>query len=293
MIEPKTVFNNLNEVWMVPPDLPYFSGHFPGRPIFPAVGIVDASLELIRKRLNMKSAYLKSLPGARFMAPITPETQVKIDLTRIDSSDNPEVSQWSVEWKSSLDDTSFAVLQLEVCESDSAAANGSALSLSSCLPSESEQPSPNVLHENFRVADLLNYIPHRPPMVWIDRVMSFGETSGECLVDIKSGELYLGLDALRPSSCLEFIGQAYGFCWIAYVIRVLDPGSLGMKTAMTAAFKDSKFASPADFANVQPGDELRVKLSNLRRKGPITLIQGQVWKGDLLLAESDLRTFSR
>jgi predicted hotdog family 3-hydroxylacyl-ACP dehydratase len=141
--------------------------------------------------------------------------------------------------------------------------------------------------------DIYKYIPHRPPMVWIDWVTRYSAVDGECLVDVKKDALYMGAEGLRPSSCVEFIAQTYGFVWICYVTKVLDPTSKGMSVAMLAAFKDVKFAAPEVIQGVKQGDRLVCKISGIRAMGPITSFQGEVWKGDILLTQAQMRTFSQ
>lgn len=141
--------------------------------------------------------------------------------------------------------------------------------------------------------DVYRYIPHRPPMVWIDWITDYGPTHGECLIDVKPDALYMSPEGLRPSSCVEFIAQTYGFVWIAYVTRVLDPDAKGMSIAMLAAFKDVTFAPPDVMRSVKPGDRLVCKISGLRRLGPITTLRGQLFNGATLLAEGQIRTFSQ
>lgn len=140
--------------------------------------------------------------------------------------------------------------------------------------------------------DLYQFIPHRPPMVWIDYVTAFSATAGECIIDINKDALYMGPEGLRPSSCVEFIAQTYGFMWICQITRVLDPSSKGMSVAMLAAFKDVKFATPEVMRSVKHGDRLISKISGARPMGPITLFRGEVRFGEILLAEAQMRTYS-
>lgn len=83
----------IQALWSVPVDLPYFSGHFPGSPIFPAVGIVDATLHTLRTHLKNPSLHLAGVPVAKFISPITPELDVIVELRAIDKTD------WQAEWK--------------------------------------------------------------------------------------------------------------------------------------------------------------------------------------------------
>ncbi|MGE4133656.1 MAG: hypothetical protein AB7F86_18610 [Bdellovibrionales bacterium] len=80
--------------WTVPADLPYFKGHFPGMPIFPAVGIVDATLYLVRQHLKTSHLSLAHFTNAKFLSPIEPGHRVEILAQTV----GPE--EWSVDWRS-------------------------------------------------------------------------------------------------------------------------------------------------------------------------------------------------
>lgn len=79
--------------WHVPVDLPYFSGHFPGSPIFPAVGIVDASLQTLRVQLKNPSLNLAGIPMAKFISPIMPQQKLIVEFRPLDQT------EWLAEWK--------------------------------------------------------------------------------------------------------------------------------------------------------------------------------------------------
>lgn len=79
--------------WRVPLDLPYFRGHFPGSPIFPAVGIVDATLQALRTQLNNPSLQLAGIPMAKFLNPIVPGIDVTLKL------ESHVTGEWDAEWK--------------------------------------------------------------------------------------------------------------------------------------------------------------------------------------------------
>ncbi|NJL25529.1 MAG: hypothetical protein HC902_10395 [Calothrix sp. SM1_5_4] len=67
------------------------------------------------------------------------------------------------------------------------------------------------MKEAILATDIMSYIPHRPPMVWIDEVTDYSASGGECLVRVKQNALYMGPQGLRASSCLELMAQAYAF----------------------------------------------------------------------------------
>lgn len=143
------------------------------------------------------------------------------------------------------------------------------------------------------VQEIWKFAPHRPPMVWVDQIVKFGENGGETSVSIKPNALYMEKpDVLRSSSCLEFIAQSYGFISICHREFSGDPVNETPKRAFLAAFNDAKFADPARFTGFAPGESLRVEVSGARAMGPIILFSGKVFRGDTLLCESRMKVFS-
>ncbi len=139
---------------------------------------------------------------------------------------------------------------------------------------------------------IIPYSPHRPPMVWIDDVVSYGETAGECLVRVKEDSLYMDPEGLRASACLEFIAQAYGYMSIAWRIYEAQPNAKPLKRAFLASIKDAKTCEPDRLREVRVGDELRVKISGVRWMGPITMFGGEVLRGNEVLASAHMKVYS-
>ena len=142
-----------------------------------------------------------------------------------------------------------------------------------------------------QVTEVMDFIPHRPPMVWVDEVLRFSQIDGECTLRLRQGGLYLGERGLRPSSCLELIAQSYGFISTCYITRISDPGAPPMKRAMLVSFKDAKFAPRAIFESLRLGDVLRMPIEGVRTVGPITAFHGRALRGDDLLCDVQMRTF--
>lgn len=82
--------------WVVPKNLSYFQGHFPGSPILPAVAIIDASLLVITLIRSGVEAHLQEIKSAKFFQPITPLMNVKILFTQ------RELNHWRTQWMSNL-----------------------------------------------------------------------------------------------------------------------------------------------------------------------------------------------
>ncbi len=64
-----------------------FQGHFPGRPVLPAVCMISAVLATVQKALG-KNVALEVVKSAKFFAPVTPEERVRIEF-KLDSLSEP------------------------------------------------------------------------------------------------------------------------------------------------------------------------------------------------------------
>jgi len=94
--------------WTISKDLPYFNGHFPGTPVFPAIGIVDASFVLLRHVLERPELRLMGVTSAKFLSPIAPGTDLRLEWQK-------GVGQtWRVDWKQAASQEPLATVQLLV-----------------------------------------------------------------------------------------------------------------------------------------------------------------------------------
>jgi len=66
----------------VPADCPYFRGHFPSRPVLPAIGQLALVVELV-ERAGSGPAWISGARALRFLRPILPgdELTVRMDLS--------------------------------------------------------------------------------------------------------------------------------------------------------------------------------------------------------------------
>lgn len=120
--------------------------------------------------------------------------------------------------------------------------------------------------------ELLDFLPHRPPMVWIDEVGEAFEAGGECFVTLKADGLYFSGERLRRTSLIEFIAQGFGYLSAA---RVLRAGAEPPKASKAFLVSVSKCQiSPTEA--LKAGDRLRVVLADSKSLGPITLFYGSV-----------------
>ncbi|HEY8278080.1 MAG TPA: hypothetical protein VIH99_00560 [Bdellovibrionota bacterium] len=77
--------------WQAPETCPYFVGHFPDQPVLPAVGLLDGSIELIRRSGIPFQARKIALRKAKFMGMVRPGMKVRVTLKQKESS-------FEVEW---------------------------------------------------------------------------------------------------------------------------------------------------------------------------------------------------
>ena len=140
------------------------------------------------------------------------------------------------------------------------------------------------------VNEVLPFVPHRPPMVWVDEILTFSATSGECLVELKDTGLFLGPEGLRPTSCLEFIAQAFGFCSVAHD-RQTAPEAPPLSKAYLAAFSQVTFAPREQFKNLRPGDQVHLRFWDLRKIGPIRAFRGEAAFNGQTLCAGVLKVF--
>lgn len=69
-------------VWNARPDDPFFDGHFPGRPILPAVATVQHAFQFLQEQLHAPELKLVEVKSAKFASPIVPNTQVQTTATQ-------------------------------------------------------------------------------------------------------------------------------------------------------------------------------------------------------------------
>ena len=98
---------NARVTWTLPKNLPYFDGHFPDNPIFPAVGIVDASLHALA-RIVGHHVELESIPTAKFTHVLQPEVPVEMNFEKVGAN------SWTVDWTVAASGEAVATLSLRL-----------------------------------------------------------------------------------------------------------------------------------------------------------------------------------
>jgi UDP-N-acetylglucosamine acyltransferase len=137
--------------------------------------------------------------------------------------------------------------------------------------------------EAFDIAGLIRQIPTQYPFVLVDRVLEH-DPSGR-LVAIKNvtgaEEFFQGHFPDQPVMpgvlLMESLAQAAGL-WLLHEAQ--DPAALEVHLV---GIDEAKFRRPA-----VPGDQLRLEVRLLHRRGPLCRVRGEVKAGDQRVAEATL-----
>ena len=146
-----------------------------------------------------------------------------------------------------------------------------------------------------KVSELFQYLPHRPPMVWVDRVLDVGRNDtgiyGVCSVLLEDDALFLKSDGtLNASAAIEFTAQAYGFIRAMYhVINNID--DTPSRTYLTGVRSCS-----ANFQGLTQDQlkDLKVNIQLTRELHPLVFVRGEVYlEGqDKPLAETEVQVYA-
>ena len=139
------------------------------------------------------------------------------------------------------------------------------------------------------VSSLLEWLPHRPPFVWVDDVISFSEAGGECATTLKKDAAYMSPEGFRPSALIEMCAQSYGYIMAAHQTSKGHSTHGPLKKAYLTSLKDAVLP---DCSSLKPGETLRIHVDSIRAVGTITLLRGQIFRGSALFSEVQLRVFS-
>jgi 3-hydroxyacyl-[acyl-carrier-protein] dehydratase len=65
---------------VIAPDHPCLAGHFPGKPIVPAVVLLDFTARALRDALG-RNVRVTAVPAVKFLNPLSPGQMFSVDLT--------------------------------------------------------------------------------------------------------------------------------------------------------------------------------------------------------------------
>jgi hypothetical protein len=130
-------------------------------------------------------------------------------------------------------------------------------------------------------------------MVWIDEVLSYGPTGGECLVCIRDDAHYMTDGKIRPSSLIEFIAQARGFISVCELLDSQTSEQRGLKEAFLVSITDGAFEDLEKFPEIKIDKKLFVRVGPSRSLGAISLFSGSVWTSqEHCVGSAQIKVFS-
>jgi 3-hydroxyacyl-[acyl-carrier-protein] dehydratase len=246
---------------------PYLAGHFPGFPIYPGVFAVESVRQAVAHAVG-RPLDVSLLASVRFLAPLLPGNvfAVEADVTRAGDA-------YAVAARCVRDDgTEAARLRAEFAAVPPGRVAGTRPVVGGAM--------------SLGPADLRALLPHRHPMLLVDRV-----TAGELGVALAAekavgvGEpCYAGLRDDAPAAAwaypasllVESFGQAAAVLW---QVTTGEPATAGGRVLMLAAARQVRIEGI-----VLPGDVLRhvVRIENV--VGDNAFVAGETWVGERRVA---------
>lgn len=124
-------------------------------------------------------------------------------------------------------------------------------------------------------SELVSWIPHRPPMVWIDEVLSYGPEGGECVLILKDDGHYMTNGKLRASSLVEFIAQTHAFVEVCNIVKA-DAQAAPLTEAFLVSITDAIFEDLDQYPEILSDKKLFIQTGPARKLGAITVFSGSV-----------------
>ncbi len=138
------------------------------------------------------------------------------------------------------------------------------------------------------VVEIQEILPHRYPFLLVDRVISLDE--GENIVSFKNVSIsepvfeghFPGHPIYPGVMILEGLAQAGGL--LAFQSMGLTKEEVKNKVVYFMSIDKAKFRKP-----VRPGDRLEYRVSVIKRKGSIWMLDGKAYVDDQLVAQAELK----
>ncbi len=138
------------------------------------------------------------------------------------------------------------------------------------------------------VIEIQEIIPHRFPFLLVDRVTEV--TNGESLIGYKNVSIgeqvfqghFPGHPIYPGVMILEGLAQAGGI--LAFKSMDMTKEQAAEKVVYFMSIDNAKFRAP-----VRPGDRLEYRVSVIKNKGAIWLLDGKAYVDDKIVAQAELK----
>jgi 3-hydroxyacyl-[acyl-carrier-protein] dehydratase len=135
--------------------------------------------------------------------------------------------------------------------------------------------------------EVTRYIPQREPIVMVHALLEHTDLQSKAAFSVEQGNIFVRDNRLLPSGLMEHIAQSaairsgYGFTLMAK-----GDGPEKPPVGFIAALKDfTVHRTPS------VGEELQTVITQLNDLGNMTVIKGETFSGDELLASCEMKVF--
>lgn len=134
---------------------------------------------------------------------------------------------------------------------------------------------------------VVQFIPQREPIVMVHGLLEHGPKASKALFNVEVGNLFVRDGKLLPSGLMEHIAQSAAIrSGYAFAQMPKDQGPAKPPVGFIAALKDFEV-----HALPLVGEALHTVVTELNVIGNMTVIQGEVFSGDVLLASCEMKVF--
>lgn len=219
----------------IPSSGPLFEGHFPGRPILPAIALLDRALHALAAAGG--PAALRGLPSLRLRRPVSPGDVLDLQARELAPDGRA---------------------RFEVRRADDLVADGVVLpgepssAIAAALPSRGWRPAAGSV-------DLTDLLPHRPPMRMVEGIETEADDGIECAARLPAGSAFDSNGTAPALIALEMAAQTAAA--FEALRRFRDTGKASARIGYLVGARDVVFGR----ARVPVGEAFRavVRLSGI------------------------------
>ncbi len=128
----------------------------------------------------------------------------------------------------------------------------------------------------------LSLLPHRPPMLFVDQLLERSGNGAKAMAEMPADGICVDDGSVFPEFFIEVVAQAMA---MANGYDALCAGT-SMNDGMLVGIDSFTFHHAA-----APGTRLVIEIEKTFEFGPVKIIHGEVFDGELLLAAGDIKVW--